>query len=148
MSFVSLDFLGFFAIIFILYYAIPVVRVQNLLIVISSYFFYGWWDWRFLPLLIGISLTNYVTAIWIDRAAQRRAKRLLLLAALAVSLGALAIFKYFDFFSQSLADAARTLGLSTDFPTLHLILPLGISFMTFQGMAYVIDVWRGDFSRN
>src|ERR1700730_2270227 len=110
MSFVSSEFVVFYVIVFVVYYAIPVLRVQNLLIVAGSYIFYGWWDWRFLPMLLGISLTNYATAIWIDRASGRRAKRMLLIAALAVSLGVLAIFKYFDFFAQSLAGAARSVG--------------------------------------
>jgi D-alanyl-lipoteichoic acid acyltransferase DltB (MBOAT superfamily) len=140
MSFVSLAFLIFYAIVFILYYALPGMRTQNLLILVASYFFYGWWDWRFMPLLLGISLTNFITAIVIERAEGGRTKKIFFLTSLAVSLGALALF---DFFSQSLAALARSMGFSADFPTLRLILPLGISFMTFQGLAYVIDVWRG-----
>lgn len=144
MSFVSREFAVFYPIAFVFYYASPAISMQNTLIVVASYVFYGWWDWRFLPLLASISLVNYSTAIWIDQAGQRYYRNILLAAALAVSLGALALFKYFDFFSLSLATATRELGLRVDFPTLHLILPLGISFMTFQGMAYVIDVWRGE----
>jgi len=143
MSFVSRDFALFYTVVFILYYGFPSVKVQNLLVVVASYVFYGWWDWRFLPLLVIISVVNYATAIWIGATKRPRRKRFLLIAALSVSLAALAVFKYFDFFSNSFAIALRSLGLPVDLPVLHLILPLGISFMTFQGMAYVIDVWRG-----
>src|SRR5689334_10994753 len=111
MSFVSFEFSIFFLIFLLFYYTFSVRRHQNLLIVVGSYIFYGWWDWRFVPLLAGISIVNYFSAIWIDRAADRRSKNVWLIGALLVSLVALAIFKYFDFFSTSFAAAVRVFGI-------------------------------------
>jgi len=108
---------------------------------VASYVFLGWWDCRFIPLLLGISLVNYAAAILIasrSDAAQRRA-----VLVVAASLVALVIFKYFGFFVGSFTVVAELVGLPVRPPVLSVVLPLGISFMTFQGIAYVVDVYRG-----
>lgn len=143
MAFVSIEFFVFFAMVFVLYFAFPALRTQNILIVVSSYIFYGWWDWRFVPLLFGISVANYAAARVIVNSRTETTRNLALSVALGVSFLALGIFKYCDFFVLSFSAAARALGLDAHLSTLHVILPLGISFMTFQGVAYVVDVWRG-----
>lgn len=144
MSFASPPFAAFFLIFFLLYYLFPQVRMQNLLVVIGSYIFYGWWNWRFVPLLFGISLVNYLAALIIARSATPAVRRKVLIGAVAVSFAALAIFKYADFFVGSFTAMLATMGLPVSSPALHVILPLGISFMTFQGVAYVVDVYRGE----
>ena len=142
MSFVSAAYLVFLSIVFILYHATSSIRIQNAVILVASYVFYGWFDWRFLPLLVAVSLANYFAALVIAGLENDRARKAVLVGALAVSLVALAVFKYFNFFIDSAATLAGVAGLQFTAPTLKLILPLGISFMTFQGMAYVIDVYR------
>lgn len=142
MSFASWEFLVFFAVFFVIYYAFPALRIQNITIVVGSYFFYAWWDWRFLPLLLLLSLVNYIAALAIEQADDRGTKKLALIVSLLVSFGVLAIFKYFNFFIESAAPLLHWIGL-TPGPALNIILPLGISFITFQGVAYVVDVWRG-----
>ena len=127
-----------------MYHAVPWVRVQNVLMLIGSYVFYGWWDWRFMPLLAGISLANYVGAILIEQTADVHRRRAYLIVALAISLLALAVFKYFNFFIGSAVVLAHLAGFDPHVSSLQIILPLGISFMTFQGLAYVIDVYRGE----
>jgi alginate O-acetyltransferase complex protein AlgI len=120
------------------------VRSQNALVVLASYVFYAWWDWRFTPLLLAISLVNYFSALAIERATSERTRKRILILAVSVSLGALAAFKYFNFFVDTAAVALRALGLGAPDLVLEIALPLGISFMTFQGLAYVVDVWRRD----
>jgi D-alanyl-lipoteichoic acid acyltransferase DltB (MBOAT superfamily) len=144
LSFVSAEFPIFMATVFTLYYLSPSIAVQNLVILVASYVFYGFWDWRFIPLLFGISIANYIAAILIAQTSSSAGKRLYLWAAISISLAALAFFKYFNFFVSSAASGASLLGLQMSLPTAQILLPLGISFMTFQGIAYVVDVWRGE----
>ncbi len=144
MSFTSGWFLAFFAAFFVVYYALPSRRLQNVLVVAGSYFFYAWWDWRFLGLLAGISLTNYVAALLIGETRNPLIRRWLLVAAVLVSLATLFLFKYFGFFVSSVVAAGALFGVTMSEPALTIVLPLGISFMTFQGIAYVIDVSRGE----
>lgn len=144
MSFVSTEFAVFFLATFVAYHSLASVRWQNTLIVLASYVFYAWWDWRFTPLLLAISLVNYFSALAIERAASERIRKRLLIFAVSVSLAALAAFKYFGFFVDTAAAALEALGLGAPVIVLEVALPLGISFMTFQGLAYVVDVWRRD----
>lgn len=109
----------------------------------ASYFFYAWWDWRFVGLLIVHTLTDYAFALLIEgRRASLSGKRFLV-ASLTANLGVLCAFKYFNFFRDSLAAMFASIGWHADLPTLNFILPLGISFYTFQTMSYTIDVYRG-----
>ena len=117
---------------------------QNVLLLAVSYFFYGWWDWRFVGLMFASTTIDFLVAQAIGAAREQRRRRQLLILSLVVNLGILATFKYFNFFLQSLLDAATVLGVhDVPQPLFRLILPLGISFYTFQEIAYVVDVYRG-----
>jgi D-alanyl-lipoteichoic acid acyltransferase DltB (MBOAT superfamily) len=144
MSFISTEFPVFLAVVFILYHLSTSIHVQNLIILLASYVFYGFWDWRFIPLLLGISLANYFAAILIVRTANPTRKKTYLWVAVSISLAALAVFKYFNFFVVSAVTGAALFGLKMQLPVAQILLPLGISFMTFQGIAYIVDVWRGE----
>lgn len=143
MVFNSLTFLVFLAITLSLYYRLP-HKGQNWLLLIASYIFYGWWDYRFAFLLLGTSLLDYWFALRIDQMADRRLKKLYLTCSIVLNMGVLCAFKYFNFFAESLEQVLRSLGMEPSFPILHVILPLGISFYTFLSMSYTIDVYRGE----
>lgn len=137
-------FLQFFAAFLLCYYAVRGnLQARNWLIVAASYVFYGAWDARFLLLLIGTSLIDYFVAIGLDRAKSEGARRWLLSASLAGNLGVLGFFKYYGFFVESMADLLRVLGVQFEMRVLEVVLPVGISFYTFQTMSYTIDVYRG-----
>src|SRR5688572_24268328 len=106
MSFVSAEFPVFMAVVFALYHLSTSIRLQNLIILVASYVFYGCWDWRFIPLLLGISLANYLAAILIDRTPTASRKKAYLWIAVSISLAALAFFKYFNFFVASAVSGA------------------------------------------
>jgi D-alanyl-lipoteichoic acid acyltransferase DltB (MBOAT superfamily) len=143
MVFNSLTFLIFLAIVLVAYYRLP-FRGQNLMLLGASYIFYGWWDWRFVFLLLFTSYFDYWCAQWIDGEHDRRKRKLFLSFSMVVNLGVLGVFKYFNFFADSLQHVLATLGMKADFPVLHIILPVGISFYTFLSMSYTIDVYRGE----
>ena len=144
MSFTSNAFFVFLAIVFCLYWFVfgRNLKWQNLLVVAASYLFYGWWDWRFLLLIALTSFCSWGSGLLIGRYRDnpRKAKRVSA-ANIILNLGILALFKYYDFFAQSFADLF--LGGQADKLLLHLILPVGISFYTFQALSYSIDVYRG-----
>jgi alginate O-acetyltransferase complex protein AlgI len=108
----------------------------------ASWFFYAWWDWRYLPVLIGATSVDYVAGLWIFRSEDERRRRLLLAASLTTNVGILAYFKYAGFFVDTLNGIGSGLGLPPDLATLHIVLPIGISFYTFNSMSYTIDVFR------
>ena len=117
---------------------------QNLLIVGASYVFYGWWDWRFLLLIAFTSLCSYGSGIAIGRyEGQRKIQKSLSAANIIVNLLILGVFKYYNFFAESFAELFRGFGYQMDVVTLHVILPVGISFYTFQALSYSIDVYQG-----
>jgi D-alanyl-lipoteichoic acid acyltransferase DltB (MBOAT superfamily) len=118
------------------------LRAQNFLLLVASYFFYGWWDWRFLGLIALSSLVDYIVGLSLDVTSENRARRLILLASLVVNLGILGFFKYYDFFITSLVAAAATAGIHLQAPTLRIILPVGLSFYTFQALTYTVGVYR------
>jgi len=141
----TLEFGVFYLIIFALYWG-PFrrhLKAQNLLLLAGSYFFYGWWDWRFLGLVIFSSLVDFFTANQIHQNQDQRRKQFWLGVSLVVNLGLLATFKYFGFFVDSFIDLFRSLGYEMGDRTLNIILPVGISFYTFQTLSYSIDVYRG-----
>jgi D-alanyl-lipoteichoic acid acyltransferase DltB (MBOAT superfamily) len=141
MVFNSLVFLIFLGIVLILYFRLN-FRGQNWMLICASYLFYGWWDYRFLALLLFTTFFDYYCALWIDRESRPQRRKLLLASSMAVNLGVLCIFKYFNFFMDSLQSAMGTVGVSMSFPMLHIVLPVGISFYTFLSMSYTIDVYR------
>lgn len=112
------------------------------MLLVASYLFYGWWDWRFLSLILVSTATDYICGINIDRAATREGKRRFLVISVAVNLGLLAFFKYWNFFIESFAVLLSQVGWNPHMPTLRVILPVGISFYTFQTMTYSIDIYR------
>jgi len=142
MIFNSIPFAIFFAIFFILYWLVfnNSLRLQNLLVLAGSYVFYGWWDWRFLFLLIGSSLLNYYLGIWIAKTKDEKKRRLLLYIGFLQGLGGLIFFKYYNFFITSFADAFSVFNIHLNVHTLQLILPLGISFYTFRTISYLLDI--------
>jgi len=139
----SSAFILFFPTVFLLYWSLGSVRQRNLLLAVASYFFYGCWDWRFLSLLWISTVLDFICGLGIARTESARRRRAFLLASVMGNLGILASFKYFNFFLDSLAPLLDALHLWAARPSLNIILPVGISFYTFQTMSYTIDVYRG-----
>ncbi|MBR6946581.1 MAG: MBOAT family protein, partial [Muribaculaceae bacterium] len=133
----------FLPVVFLLYWFVfKRLRWQNLLILVASYVFYGWWDWRFLILIVITSLSSYASGLLIQRfEGRRRWQRLVSICNIVLNLGILATFKYFNFFATSLQVLLSSIGIAADWPTLNIILPVGISFYTFQALSYSIDVY-------
>ena len=142
MLFNSYIFWAFFALVLLLYRVLP-HRGQNWMLLVASYVFYGAWDWRFLSLVLFSTLMDYFLAIQIGSRTDPRQRKLLLVASCCTSLSLLGFFKYFNFFAQQLAELLTAIGLEFMKPTLDIVLPVGISFYTFQTMSYTIDVYRG-----
>jgi D-alanyl-lipoteichoic acid acyltransferase DltB (MBOAT superfamily) len=143
MLFNSITFLLFLPIVLLGANGLP-ARWRNLFLLAASYVFYGAWDWRFLLLLCGTTGVDYVAARQIAVAPTQARRRAFLLLSLGTNLVVLGFFKYYDFFVQSGAELLAMVGLPASPWTLSVILPVGISFYTFQSMAYVIDVYRGE----
>ncbi|MCB0699981.1 MAG: MBOAT family protein [Chitinophagales bacterium] len=145
MIFNSTTFLIFLPIAFFLYWVINKygVKYQNLLLLALSYIFYGWWDWVFLSLIVVSTLVDYIAAHKIGAATDTRIKKRWLALSVVVNLGLLGVFKYFDFFADSLANLFTSIGYDAPIYSLGIILPVGISFYTFQTMSYTIDVYYG-----
>ncbi len=122
------------------------VRVQNGLLLLVSYFFYGWWDWRFVGLIILSSLIDYVVGLSLDATDDPRRRRFILAASLVANLGILGFFKYYNFFVGSAVQALTALGVAAHASTLRVILPVGLSFYTFQSLTYTVGVYRRELS--
>ncbi|MFN3874551.1 MAG: MBOAT family O-acyltransferase [Flavobacteriales bacterium] len=145
MLFNSIDFAVFLPVVFVLYWFAGgrSLARRNLILLVASYVFYGWWDWRFLGLLALSTAVDYAVGLAMERADSPRRRKALLGISLAVNLGLLGFFKYFNFFIQSFADAFTLLGMPFAPARLDIVLPVGISFYTFQTLSYSIDVHRG-----
>ncbi len=143
MLFNSFAFVYFFVIVFTLYWLLfRRHRAQNVILLGAGYFFYGCWDWRFLSLLIGSTLVDYACGLVVHRTQRPGKRKLVLGLSMAVNLGMLGFFKYCNFFTASFQDLFQHFGVELSMPVLQVLLPIGISFYTFQSMAYVIDVYR------
>lgn len=143
MLFNSIDFAIFFPIVFILYWIVARhLKLRNLLILISSYVFYGWWDWRFLFLIFISSIVDYLVGQLIYKTDSEKKRKKLLWVSLLVNLGFLIYFKYTNFFIDTFIDSFRLFGKEMQVSTLNIILPVGISFYTFQTLSYTIDIYR------
>ncbi len=143
MLFNSVDFALFLPVVFVLYWLCKgSLRLQNAFLILSGFVFYGWWDWRFLGLLIFTSGTDYLVALGLERTADERRRKWLLGISLTANLGLLGFFKYYDFFITSFHEAFTFLGVPFGLRTLGVVLPVGISFYTFQSLSYTIDVYR------
>lgn len=143
MFFNSLSFAAFLPIVFIFYWFIcnRSLRIQNILLVVASYFFYACWDWRFLFLLIFSTLLDYFTGLKMSDAKDQKSKVFWFWLSISANLGFLGFFKYYNFFITSFAEGLSNLGLQVNPWTLEVILPVGISFYTFHGLSYVIDIY-------
>ena len=144
MLFNSLDFAIFLTAVFILYWFVAQknLKLQNALIVISSYVFYGWWDWRFLSLIIFSTVVDYLVGQKLRTEDQQSKRKVLLWTSIMVNLGFLGFFKYFNFFLENFVDAFSLFGMQINANSLNIILPLGISFYTFQTLSYTIDIYK------
>ena len=144
MLFNSIDFAIFLPVVFIIYWFVvnKNLALQNLMILIASYVFYGWWDWRFLSLIFISSITDYAIGIGLDKSKSKKKRKLLLSISLLINIGLLGFFKYFNFFIDSFIDLFSTFGFSINARSLSIILPVGISFYTFQTLSYTIDIYR------
>jgi alginate O-acetyltransferase complex protein AlgI len=144
MLFNSFEFAVFLPTVFILYWFVinKNVQIQNLLLIIVSYIFYGWWDWRFLSLIMISSYTDYTIGLLIRKNRNRFKKKRLLFISLFINLGILGVFKYFNFFINSFISAFVKLGIQINPMTISIILPVGISFYTFQTLSYTIDIYK------
>ncbi|MEQ9423697.1 MAG: MBOAT family O-acyltransferase [Cyclobacteriaceae bacterium] len=145
MLFHSIEFGVFFLAFFIFYWWISSHKIQNVAILIASYIFYAFWDWRFLALIIISSATDFFAGILIYHAKNSRIKKGFLLLSLVINLGLLGFFKYYNFFIESFINLFSLISIDLNWSTLNLILPLGISFYTFQTISYTIDIYRGEF---
>ncbi len=143
MLFNSIEFAIFLPIVFLLYWFVTNwnLKFQNALIVASSFFFYGWWDWRFLILMVFSASVDYIVGIQLPKTENQRKRKLLLLSSVLVNLGILGFFKYFNFFADNFVHAFSFFGYKLDPVSLKVVLPVGISFYTFQAMSYTIDVY-------
>ena len=144
MLFNSVDFAFFLPIVFVLYWFVfnQRLRWQNAFVVLASYVFYGWWDWRFLLLIFTSTAVDYLIGKKLTQSHQKKSRLLWLSFSILVNLGMLGFFKYYNFFLQSFVDAFSLFGHDLESKTLAIILPVGISFYTFQTMSYTIDVYR------
>lgn len=143
MLFNSIQFLVYLPIVFIGYWFVfKRLHVQNLFIVAASYLFYGMWDWRFLFLIFLTSLTSFYSGTFIQKQKENRIKKIVVAINLILNLGILLYFKYFNFFSDNLRLLFEQFGFQLDWFTLEVLLPVGISFYTFQAISYSIDVYR------
>ena len=144
MIFNSIEFSIFLPIVFFLYWFATnkSIKLQNLLLLFSSYFFYAWWDWRFLLLIVFSSTIDYIIGLKLLSASNKSKRKLLLLTSIFINIGFLGFFKYFNFFSESFSQAFTLLGSSFQTSRLDIILPVGISFYTFQTLSYSIDVYK------
>ncbi|UCD62099.1 MAG: MBOAT family protein, partial [Flavobacteriaceae bacterium] len=143
MLFNSLDFAIFFPVVFVFYWIVAKNKTaRNVFLLAASYFFYGWWDWRFLFLIVISSLVDYVVGHQLSQTSIYKRRKLLLGLSLLVNLGFLCYFKYTNFFIETFVDSFRLFGKNIEVSTLNIILPVGISFYTFQTLSYTIDVYR------
>ncbi len=144
MLFNSIDFMIFLPIVFILYWFVIYrnLKLQNLLIVAASYVFYGWWDWRFLSLILFSTIVDYTVGLKLQNEERKTARKALLWTSILVNLGFLGFFKYYNFFLDNFIAAFSFFGTKINSNSLDIILPVGISFYTFQTLSYTIDIYN------
>lgn len=141
MNFATFEYLVFIICVYLLYLVVQ-HRTQNHLLLVASYIFYGWWDWRFLSLILFSTAVNYLAGLAIHHTEDLKKRRLYLIGALVISFGLLGVFKYLGFFVDSMVDLLQLLGFQPNITSLQIILPVGISFYTFQTASYTIDIYR------
>ena len=144
MFFNSIDFAIFLPVVFLAYWFLvgKNMKWQNILLIVASYVFYGWWDWRFLSLIVFSSLIDYFIGLQLAKQSKLSKRKMLLWLSILVNLGFLGFFKYYNFFVENFITAFSFLGSDIQPNTLNIILPVGISFYTFQTLSYTIDVYK------
>jgi alginate O-acetyltransferase complex protein AlgI len=144
MLFNSIEFLCFLPIVFCLYWLnfFKNLKLQNILLLFFSYYFYSCWNWKFLFLLIFSTLLDYYTSIQIEKSVSSKRRKFWFYLSISTNLLFLGVFKYYNFFASSLSELLNNLGVKNDFVFINIILPVGISFYTFHGLSYVIDVYK------
>lgn len=144
MTFQSLEYLIFFPIVFILYWTVfrRSKNLQNGLVVAASLVFYGWWDWRFLGLLLLTAFSTFFAGWLMGSTENQRRRKMLSVGVIVLNIGILFFFKYFNFFVQAFADAFSLFGKELNISSLQILLPVGISFYTFSALSYSIDVYQ------
>jgi alginate O-acetyltransferase complex protein AlgI len=144
-SFPTIEFAAFFAVVFVLSWALmPHPRAWRPFILAASYFFYGWVDWRWVLLLAASSIVNTFASQVIARSPSQVTRKRALVGAIVFDVGLLCVFKYLSFFVSQFDDALDSIGLGSPLPLVQIVLPIGISFFTFQAISYVVDVYRGE----
>ena len=141
MAFNSLEYAVFFLVVFAVYWRLP-HRAQNLFLLAASWFFYACWDWRFLSLMLASTTVAYWIGLQLEATSEPVVRKRLVTISVVVNLGILAFFKYFGFFSESLQILLTSMGASTGWLLPNIVLPIGISFYTFQALGYTIDIYR------
>ncbi len=145
MLFNSIDFAVFLPIVFGIYWLLrKKLQWQNLFVVIASYVFYGWWDWRFLSLIIFSTLVDYLVGLRMEKTSTKQNRKYLLILSLLTNLGLLGFFKYYNFFLDNFTTAFSFFGTEINGDSLDIVLPVGISFYTFQTLSYTIDIYRNN----
>ncbi len=142
MIFTQPIFFIFFALVFTVYWMLPWHRERKWLLLVGSMYFYGSWDWRFLFLIGFTTMTDYALGAWIARTEAENRRKALIILSLAINLGVLGFFKYFNFFIESGIAMLNAFGARADYFELRIVLPVGISFFTFQSLSYTLDVYR------
>jgi len=146
MSFISKEYIIFFIIVFFLYYSLAKsFKIQNLLILLASYFFYGWFNWKLLGLMLFTTIVAYTCALYIPQSRINNDKyaKWILVIGVGILLGVLGVFKYYNFFVVSLSTLLTKAHIPFNLDTIKIILPIGISFYTFQAISYIVDVYKG-----
>lgn len=144
MLFNSFEFLVFLPIVFLLYWFVfKPLKWQNLFVVAASYLFYGWWDWRFLILIAITTFCSFASGMLLERYEGRRSRqKWISFINILLNLLILCAFKYYNFFGENLEELFRAFGMQLDWVTLDILLPVGVSFYTFQALSYTIDVYQ------
>lgn len=144
MLFTTVDFAVFFPIVLLLYWTVfrQSLFLQNLFLVVVSYIFYAFWDWRFLSLIFMSSLLDYIVGRLLAKVKEKKTRKLVLAVSVTFNLGLLAVFKYFNFFVESFVDTFAFFGAEVKTSTWTILLPVGISFYTFQTLSYTLDIYR------
>lgn len=142
MLFDSFAFPVFLIVVFTLHWSLSSHKARNFLLLLASCVFYGWWDWRFLFLLFFSAMIDYYIGLKLEATDVSSRRKTLLAASMVLNLGLLGVFKYYNFFAENFMAFSSALGFRADLPTLKVILPVGISFYTFQSLSYVFDIYR------
>lgn len=147
MLFNSIDFVIFFPIVFLLYWFVlnKPVKLQNFFIICASYVFYGWWSWKCLLLIFATTIFDYSIGLGLLHQNKQIKRKILLFLSIVINLGILCFFKYYNFFAENFVEAFSIFGKELHLRSLHIILPAGISFYTFQTLSYTIDVYKRKF---